>query len=193
MSPLGVAVALCTLLAIPTGCGARGTAADPPPAAAASSRAAAAALVERLSVEIGCDETFVARDAESTVALSVTVQGILRRARDAALPYREELAIGGPGIEVRLEQGADLDHWCSDVMERPPRIDTAWLGVAGTATIVLVERRPDDPSGGGTRPPPVAATMRLGQAVLAREGRREETLRLPALEIAATLGVPAGG
>jgi len=63
----------------------------------------------------------------------------------------------------------------------------------GKTTVVLVARRPDLPSGGGARPTPVDATVRLGPTVLAREGRRDETLRLPELEIAATLGVPAGG
>lgn len=185
MSPLAAGVALSILLAVPAGCGARGTASEPPPAAAPD--------VERLTVHLGCDETFVARDAESAVALAVTVPGILERARGAALPYREKLAVGGAGIEMRLELGADLGHWCTDVMERPPRIDSTWLGVSGTATIVLVARRPDLPSGGGARPTPVDATVHLGPTVLAREGRRDETLRLPELEIAATLGVPAGG
>jgi hypothetical protein len=65
--------------------------------------------------------------------------------------------------------------------------------VEGTATVVLLEHRPDLPSGGGARPTPVDATVRLGPTVLGREGRRDETLRLPEVEIAATLGVPAGG
>ncbi len=152
------------------------------------------AVVDRLTVQFGCDETFVARDPESTVVLAVQVPGILERSRGADLPYHEEIGLGEPGIVVRLEQGADLDHWCTDVMARPPRIDATWVGVSGMAKIDLVKRRTGNPSEEGrTRQVPTAAVVRLGRAILAREDRPEEKLTLPDLEIAATLGMPGGG
>lgn len=155
---------------------------------------AARELADRLTVPFGCEETFVVRDDESTVVLAVTVPGLLERARGVDLPYEKELEVGSAEIIVRLEQGADLDHWCTDVMARPPRIDTVWIGISGKATVVLIERRPESASGGGdARPVPTRARLKLGPTVLAREDLADETVRLPGLEIEATLGVPGGG
>jgi hypothetical protein len=181
-------LALAALLGAVAACGRPGADFHAPPPTPISGRA----LVDRLAVHSGCDETFVARDPESTLVLAVQVPGILERSRAAALPYREVIAIGGPGIVVRLEQGADLDYWCTDVFERPARVDAAWTGVAGVAT-VTIERRAAAREATDPRPPPSAAGLRLGPAVLAREDRREERLTLPELEIAATLGLPGGG
>jgi hypothetical protein len=189
MRPFRAAALASTLLGAAAACGLNGADSAAKPAPAAAPPAA-----ERLTVELGCDETFVAKDPAGTAVLAVTVPGLLDRARGAELPASETIAVGGPGIEVRLEQGADLDHWCTDVMARPPRIDAAWTGVTGTATVTLVARRGDHPpTGGGGRPPPTAAVVRLVSVVVAREGSRGERLELPDLEIAATLGVPGGG
>lgn len=180
---------ICTLVGVAAACGRpdadskdRPTASDVTPV-----------LVDRLTEQFGCDETFVARDPEGTIVLAFQVPGILERSRGAALPYSEKIQVGGPGIVVQLEQGADLDHWCTDVMARPPRIDAAWVGVSGVAVVVVERRVPNAAGGGGTRPAPAAARVRLGPTVLARQDRRDERLTIPGLEIAATLGVPGGG
>jgi len=153
-----------------------------------------ASLAGRLTVQSGCEETFVARDPKSTAVLAVQVPGILERSRGAGLPYREKLRLGGHEVVVRLEQGADLDHWCTDVMARPPRIEATWAGVSGTATVELVARSTGSSSGaGGARTAPTSAVVRLRRVILAREGRPDETLTLPGLEIRANLGVPGGG
>lgn len=182
------ALALAALLLTAAACRLPAAAPQPPAAAAEG-----AALAARLTVHTGCDETFVARDPQKTVILAVDVPGILGRARRAGLPYRERLALGERGIVVRLERGADLDHWCNDVLERPPRIDAVWLGIEGTATVEVSEERGGSPPAGTTRPPPAAAVVRLGRSVLAREHHPDERLALPPLEIAATLGVAGGG
>lgn len=157
---------------------------------------------EELAVESGCDELFVARNPQSTLVLVVRVPGILERAQGAELPYREVLEVrdgegegerGGDGIAVRLEEGADLDYWCTDVLERPPRIDAAWVGVAGTAAVELVERLPASPTARGDRPPPTRAVVRLDGVVLAPADGGNERRPLPDLEIDATLGVPEIG
>lgn len=153
----------------------------------------AAGIVDRLTEQFGCNETLVAANPEATAVLVVQVRGILERSRGADLPYTEELQVGGPGIAVRLEQGADLDYWCTDMMARPPRIDAAWVGVSGVATVVVERRVPKAASGGGTRPTPAAAVVRLGPTVLARDDDPDQRLTIRGLEIAATLGEPAGG
>lgn len=162
-----------------------------------------AVAAERFEVRGGCDELFVAHDREGTVALVVRVPGILERGSGLEVPYREELPVQRPETEddrlvVRLEEGTDLAYHCTDVLVRPPRIDAAWVGVGGTATVTLVERLPRSPTATGDRPPPTVATVRLDRVVLAPSevGGAEAPAKrraLPDLEIRATLGVPGGG
>jgi hypothetical protein len=156
-------------------------------AAWAAGSDAGPSILGRLTVRSGCDETFVARDPQGTLVLVVRVPGILARSR-AQRPYREELDVGEAGLAVRLEQGADLDYWCTDMLTRPPRVDVAWVGVSGRATVVLSEPGAQGDTGRG-----VPAVVHLGPVVLEREGGREDKLTLPGLDLSARLGVPGGG
>lgn len=154
--------------------------------------------VAALDVRSGCDETFVARDAAATVVLVVRVPGVLERARGTELPYREVLDVRdgeteASPITVRLEEGTGLDYHCTDVLDGPPRIGAAWVGVAGAATVELVERLPASPTARADRPPPTRARVWLDGVVLAPVDGSGERRRLPRLELSATLGVPGGG
>ncbi len=141
---------------------------------------------DELTVQLGCDETFVARNPSATVVLAVRVPGLLDRVREAELPYREKLDVASPELDVRLEEGADLEHWCTDVMARPPRIDAVWLGVSGTVVVEVTERIPE-------RSRAVRGIVRLESVVLARKDALESRRKLAELEIRATVGVPGGG
>ncbi len=145
-------------------------------------------VVDRLTQHFGCDENFVAKDSESTVVLGVGVPGVLKRALEAELPYREELTVG-PTLDIRLEQGADLDHWCTDMLARPPRIDATWAAREGRATVTVLERAP---APAGYSRVPTRASIALRDLVLQRPGT-DETLVVPTFTIEATIGVPAGG
>jgi hypothetical protein len=149
---------------------------------------------EQLTEQFGCDETFVAKDSKSTSVLSVQMPGLLKRSQGQRLPYSEELAVGGNAVVVRLESGTNLNHWCTDLMERPPRIVAVWIGVSGQATVVLVERQTRDRAEGAhVRTVPISAILRVKEVILMREYGGEGKVTLPDLEIAATLGVPGGG
>lgn len=151
-----------------------------------SARSSDTGLADELTVQFGCDETFVVRNASSTMVLAVGVPGLLDRARDGELPYRETLDVGSEDVDVRLEEGADLDHWCTDVMARPPRIDEVWLGVSGTVVVEVTERIPE-------RARAVRGVVRLESIVLAGEDAPERTRAPVDLEIHATVGIPGGG
>lgn len=160
----------------------------------ASNVASEEVAVEHLTQQFGCEDIFVAKNVASTVVLSIRIPGIVARSRGAELPYREEIQIGGPKIIVLVEQGADLDHWCTDIMARPPRIDTTWVGVSGTAVVELQERDTRRPLSEYTdRPIPTRATLSLGPVTLERQNSSGDRNRIPELKIQATLGEPPGG
>ncbi len=151
------------------------------------------ARLDRLSDRFGCDETLVAKDPEGTIALAVRVPGVLRRALGAELPYREELVAGDPGLDIRLEQGSDLNHWCTDTLDRPPRVDATWFASEGTATVTVARRlRQPAPAHAGSWRVPTSASVRLEALVLKRD-RNGETLEIPSFTIEAAIGAPAGG
>ncbi|HEX2163080.1 MAG TPA: hypothetical protein VHM02_03960 [Thermoanaerobaculia bacterium] len=184
------AAAVSLLLAAACGASQPGAATARRDAAAPPAPPAAARVeVDELTVQHGCDETFVARDPAATTVVTVEVPGLLARSREATLPYRETLEVSAGRLDVRLEQGLDLEHWCTDVMSRPPRIASAWTAVSGTAT-VLVHRRDDTAAGGS---PAVAATVRLSRTVLADAAGEERRIELPPLTVSAQLGRPGGG
>lgn len=150
-------------------------------------------LAPKLTEEFGCDEIFVAKNPESTLALVVSIPGILSRSLGVQLPYQEEIDVGDPGIRVQLEQGIDLDHWCTDIMARPPRIETVWVGVQGKAS-VTIEQIKDEPADQQIdRRAPARARLHLNRTIFVREDCPSEKLQISSLEIQATIGEPAGG